>query len=109
MIAINYSGRLDIVQAAKKISTHAGDNYDEAQFSKYLMTAEFGDIDLLIRTGGEKRLSNFMLWQSAYAELYFCDCKWPDFLEQQFQAALEYYAACDRKFGRLSNSEVADA
>ena len=62
------------------------------------------EVDLLIRTGGEKRLSDFLLWESAYAELHFTDCLWPDFDEQQFQAALEDYASRARRFGKV-NSE----
>jgi undecaprenyl diphosphate synthase len=98
VIAINYSGRQDIIQAAAQICNLGLDKSEQA-FADNLMTSEFGDVDLLIRTGGEKRISNFMLWQCAYSELYFTDIKWPDFAEHDFAAALEYYAGCNRRFG----------
>ena len=109
LIAINYSGRQDIIQSAKKLAESTNANWSEQEFSKHLTTAEFGDIDLLIRTSGERRLSNFMLWQCAYAELYFTECKWPDFSAKELDLALDYYTQCERRFGLLSCAEADNA
>ncbi len=110
-IAFNYGGRAEIVDAAKKIAEEAksedftADDLDEEKFSSYLYKPEFNEIELLIRTGGEKRLSNFLLWQAAYAELYFTDKYWPEFNEADFEAALEDFNSRDRRFGGLNEGD----
>lgn len=110
-IAFNYGGRAEIVDAAKKIlSEFKSENFDideldENEFSSYLYKPEFKDIELLIRTGGDKRLSNFLLWQSAYAELYFTDKYWPDFDEAELDAAIEDFRSRERKFGALNDGD----
>ena len=73
------------------------------------LTSENGDVDLLIRTGGEKRLSDFLLWECAYAELHFIDCLWPDFDENAFAQALEEYARRDRRFGQVPASRAVNS
>jgi undecaprenyl diphosphate synthase len=105
-IALDYGGRDEIVQAAKRFakdiatSNLSADVLDEKIFSRYLYHPEFPDVDLLIRTGGELRISNFMLWQMAYAELYFTDVLWPDFTETDLKLALEDFAKRTRRFGK---------
>src|SRR5690606_14568405 len=105
--ALNYGGRHEIVDAVKdmlidiqnnKISL---DEVDEQHFAKYLYTGGISDPDLLIRTGGEKRLSNFLLWQLAYTEFWFTDVLWPDFSETEFMRALEEYGQRKRRYGGL--------
>ena len=100
-IAISYGGRWDIVQAAQKIVKEgiAPEKIDEELFEKYLSGSDIPSPDLIIRPGGEKRISNFYLWQAAYAELYFCDKYWPDFTEQDLDDALAEYARRQRRFG----------
>jgi undecaprenyl diphosphate synthase len=100
-IAFDYGGRGEIVEAARRL-LEAGiepDELDEELFSSYLYAPELPDPDLLIRTSGELRISNFMLWQLAYAELVFVDRLWPDFGESELRAALEAYAGRRRRFG----------
>ncbi len=105
-IAINYGGRWDIAQAAKQLALLATqgeievDNIDEAAISKHLNTAQLPDPDLLIRTGGEIRISNFLLWQCAYSELYFTDVYWPDFNEKALDTAIDWYASRQRRYGK---------
>ena len=99
-IALNYGGRAEILHAFK-LAYADGREPDEATLSTYLDTADSGDVDLLIRTGGELRVSNFLLWQIAYAELYFTDVKWPDFTRDAFIAALNDFAGRERRFGGL--------
>lgn len=108
VVAINYSGRWDIVQAASALQQSSTLQITEQEFAKHLSAAEFGDIDLFIRTSGEMRLSNFMLWQLAYSELYFAKCYWPDFSEAEFAMALEHYSKCERRFGLLSSQMQED-
>lgn len=96
---VNYGGRWDILQAAKKLS---GKTFDEESFSRELALAESGDVDLFIRTSGEQRISNFMLWQLAYSELYFTPILWPDFGEKDFLEALNWYSTRQRRFGKTS-------
>lgn len=96
---VNYGGRWDILQAAKKLS---GKTFDEESFSRELALAESGDVDLFIRTSGEQRISNFMLWQLAYSELYFTPVLWPDFGEKDFLEALNWYSTRQRRFGKTS-------
>lgn len=100
-LAVSYGGKWDIVQAAKKIMQEGigPDKLTEEVFEKYLSTAGLPTPDLVIRAGGEKRLSNFVLWQAAYAELYFSSKMWPDFFEEDFNAALGEFADRQRRFG----------
>ncbi len=98
-VAMNYGGRGEIVDAARRFATEVGPEGDEEDFSRCLYDAELRDPELLIRTSGEQRLSNFLLWQAAYSELYFCDRLWPDFTPDDLNAALAHYAGCQRRFG----------
>ena len=104
-IAINYGGRQDIAHAAMKLAEQTARGLiitpEKAEWAlkSHLMTQELPDIDLLIRTGGEKRLSNFLLWECSYAELYFSEALWPDFSEQDLDAALEEFSSRNRRFG----------
>ena len=104
-IAINYGGRQDIAHAAMKLAEQMARGLtitpEKAEWAlkSHLMTQELPDIDLLIRTGGEKRLSNFLLWECSYAELYFSEALWPDFSEQDLNAALEEFSSRNRRFG----------
>lgn len=100
-VAFNFGGRWDVVQACRKAiaSGMSADSLDEESFSRLLVLGDIPDPDLFIRTGGEMRLSNFLLWQAAYAELYFTDCLWPDFGAQEIDLALASFAARDRRFG----------
>jgi undecaprenyl diphosphate synthase len=102
VLAFNYGGRWDIVNAVRQASKYLnGDlaRITEEHFSHFLSTAPFGDPDLLIRTGGQQRVSNFLMWQIAYSELYFSDLMWPDFTPDKFQEALEDYASRERRGG----------
>ena len=101
-IAWNYAGRTELVDAFRRLAA-AGtppDAIDERSISDALYTAGLPDPDLLIRTGGEQRISNFLIWQSAYAELVFTDCLWPDFGDEAFDACLLEFARRTRRFGR---------
>ena len=121
-LAINYGGRADIVRAATEYAqsiidaassfptTHANtttilppiinnNSMDENEITKRLCTANIPNVDLIVRTGGECRLSNFFLWESAYAELYFCDTLWPDFGDDALHEALDWYSNRERRFG----------
>ncbi|MDP9238184.1 MAG: polyprenyl diphosphate synthase [Chloroflexota bacterium] len=100
-LAFNYGGRAEIVDAARRIVADRvqPDSIDEALFASYLYTADVGDPDLVIRTAGEMRLSNFLLWQSAYAEFYATPTYWPDFNEDEIDRALDAFAQRQRKFG----------
>ena len=105
-VAFNYGGRWDVVQACRK-AVAAGlseGQIDEASLSRYMAMAHAPDPDLFIRTGGEVRISNFLLWQSAYAEFYFTHCLWPDFGDTELDAALAAYARRDRRFGEVRDS-----
>ena len=97
-IAFDYGGRAEIVEAARRI-VESGDAIDEESFARHLYAPGMPDPDLLIRTSGELRLSNFLLWQSAYAEFAFTDTLWPDFGPAEFRAAIEEYASRRRRFG----------
>jgi len=99
VVAASYGGRWDILQAAKKLDSSG----TEEQLSSLLSTNKFQDPDLCIRTGNEFRISNFLLWQLAYSELYFPDILWPDFDSNQFQIALDEYSRRSRRFGDTSN------
>lgn len=105
-IAINYGGRYDILQAVNKIVQNYKKNtyqfeITEEVFNNYLTTYNLPEPDLLIRTGGEKRISNFLLWQLAYSEIYFSDVLWPDFDENEFNDALNFYISRNRRFGAV--------
>ncbi|WP_416207932.1 isoprenyl transferase [Coleofasciculus sp. LEGE 07092] len=106
-VATNYGGREEILQACRAIATQVQqgkiqpDEIDEALFSRYLYTANVCDPDLLIRTSGEMRLSNFLLWQMAYGELYITEALWPDFDRTQFHQALSAYQQRHRRFGKV--------
>ena len=106
-IAINYGSRDEIVRAIRKLGRDvetgkiAQDQISEEIFSSYLDTAGLPDPDLLIRTSGEERLSNFLLWQLAYAEFYFTDVPWPDFHEEDLRRAVEAYNQRDRRYGKV--------
>ena len=101
-VAFNYSGRTELVDAARRLVEDGvpAEQIDEAAIAERLYTSDFPELDLLIRTGGEQRVSNFLLWQSAYAELYFWDGYWPDFDPEAFDSALAEYARRSRRFGR---------
>lgn len=108
-IAINYGSRNEIVNAASLIAEDykAGkiDKIDEDILGEYLYTAGIPDPDLIIRTSGEQRLSNFLLWQAAYSELLFVDKPWPDFDEQELDKAIEAYNSRDRRYGKIKEEE----
>lgn len=101
-VALNYGGRWDIIQACKKIvaSGIKADDINEEILTSHLSTAGLPEPDLLIRTSGEQRISNFLIWQFAYTELFFINKYWPDFTEADFEEALKFYSGCDRRFGR---------
>ena len=108
-IAANYGGRWDVVQAARRLgeqietgSLRASDITPEL-FESYLVLNEFPEPDLFIRTGGEQRISNFLLWHLAYTEFYFTDTLWPDFDGAAFEEALQSYAGRQRRFGRTGD------
>ena len=105
IVFLSYSGQWDILQAAKKaaaeLSPEAFQALSADDFSQYLVTAGIPDPDLLIRTSGELRISNYLLWQSAYTEFYFTDILWPDFRKPQFRQALAEYARRDRRYGKV--------
>ena len=103
-ICLNYGGRAEIVDAVNKIIANNKKDITEEEFSNYLYS-NLPDIDLLIRTSGEMRISNFMLWQLSYAELYFPKCYFPDFNESEYDKALEVYTKRDRRFGGLNKNE----
>ncbi|WP_291203742.1 polyprenyl diphosphate synthase [Geothrix sp.] len=102
-LAVNYGSRLELAQAARRCVEDGlrPEAIDENALSARLWTAGVPDVDLLIRTSGEHRISNFLLWQSAYAELYLTDLLWPDFGPAELQAALEDYAQRERRFGGI--------
>ncbi len=99
-IAFCYGGRHELAQAANAALAAGEREFDDGTLGRYLYTAGVPDPDLLIRTGGEKRLSNFLLYQCAYSELYFCDTLWPDFDRSELMAAIEDYSKRKRRFGR---------
>ncbi|WP_019027070.1 polyprenyl diphosphate synthase [Colwellia piezophila] len=115
-IAANYGGRWDIAQAAKKLAFKVQqgsmklDDIDELTLNEQTCLADLPTLDLLIRTGGDFRISNFLMWQAAYAELYFTDILWPDFKEAQFEQALNCFDQRERRFGKTGeqarNEEV---
>lgn len=100
-VCVNYGGRWDMVQAAAKLARQ-GQEITEESLQQALALSHVPDPDLLIRTGGEQRISNFLLWQTAYSELYFCDTLWPEFDEQSLDAALLDFQRRERRFGQTS-------
>jgi undecaprenyl diphosphate synthase len=102
-IALNYGGRMEIVEAARRIIAEGvpPQDIDEKIFGRYLYTADYPDVDLVIRTGGEIRTSNFLIWQAAYSEYYFTPVLWPDFNEEELDKALLTYSRRHRRFGGL--------
>lgn len=96
IVFLSYSGKWDIAQAALRMARNG-----DTQIEKYLVTAGIPDPDLIIRTSGEQRLSNYLLWQAAYSEFLFVDTLWPDFREKEFAAALEEYSKRDRRYGKV--------
>ena len=112
-VAIAYGGRWDIVQAARSLALQVADGgldvgeIGDEEFAAQLALADVPDPDLLIRTGGEQRISNFLLWNIAYAELWFTDVLWPEFDQAAFDAALSYYAGKQRRFGHTGDQVEA--
>ena len=108
-VAFNYGGRWDIVQACRQAVRDGvpADQIDEARLNSYMALSHAPDPDLFIRTGGEVRISNFLLWQVAYSELVFSDCLWPEFDAAELDAALLEYARRDRRFGGVKDVPVA--
>ena len=108
VLALSYSSRWEITEAARQVAIAVqkgeltADQIDTERFACHLTTSFMPDPDLLIRTGGELRLSNYMLWQCAYSELYFCDTFWPDFREEEFFKAICDYQKRERRFGKTS-------
>ena len=106
-IALNYGSRDEIVRAARAMAQDCADgkvkseDIDEKMFTSYLDTCELPDPDLLIRTSGEQRLSNYLLWQLAYSEFYFTDVPWPDFTKEELVRAIEQYNNRDRRYGKI--------
>ncbi len=108
VIAVAYGGRWDLVRAARALAKRAvageitAEDIDSAAFAEHLALAGLPDPDLLIRTGGEQRISNFLLWHLAYSELFFTDTLWPDFGTRDLDTALLYFAARERRYGRIA-------
>ena len=113
-VALSYGGRWDIVQAARRVAERVAagelrpDAVDEAAIGRGLELADAPEPDLFIRTGGEQRLSNFLLWHLAYTELYFCDTLWPDFSDADLEKAFRFFGSRQRRFG-LTTDQVAGA
>ena len=111
-VAANYGGQWDVVQAIKNWQAANPDadiaTLTQEQLAQHLSTAGMPDPDLLIRTGGEQRISNFLLWQAAYAELYFTDALWPEFDEAELNKALHWFATRERRFGKVTHTKVKD-
>ena len=107
-LALSYGGKQEIFNAVKMISDKVKNNiidlnnFDDSIINSHLYTKNLPDVDLLIRTSGEQRISNFLLWQIAYAELYFTDVYWPDFSKDDFNKAIENYKTRERRFGKTS-------
>lgn len=104
--AFGYGGRSEITNAMNRfMQDHPGQPISDDSLQAYLMIPDLGDVDLLIRTGGDQRISNFMLWQVAYAEMYFSPTKWPDFTAIEFKEILEIVAKRERRFGAIAPSK----
>lgn len=115
VMALNYSGRWDLTQAAQRLARKVSnqelrcEEINEQSIHKELCLADLPEPDLLIRTSGEQRISNFMLWQFAYTELYFTELFWPDFNQQAFQRAIDFYYSKQRRFGRTGEQVISGA
>lgn len=115
VVALSYGGRWDITAAARRIAAEAAagsldpESVNEALIAERLCLADLPDPDLLIRTGGEFRISNFLLWNLAYAELYFTDVLWPAFDDKELDKALDFYARRERRFGRTPEQALESA
>lgn len=113
-IAANYGGRWDVVNACKSLAAEIQNNkktideVDETLFESYLSLSDVPAPDLFIRTGGEQRISNFLIWQLAYTELYFVDTLWPDFSDENFTAALSWFMGRQRRFGKTGKQVVEE-
>ncbi|WP_457635691.1 isoprenyl transferase [Persephonella sp.] len=101
VVALNYSGKAEIIDAVNKALKEGKKEISEEDFRRYLYIPEMPDPDLLIRTSGEERISNFMLWQTAYTEFYFTETLWPDFSQDEFIKALYEYQSRERRFGKV--------
>ena len=110
IVFLSYSGKWDILQAARRMAVEMIEHPERREelekmgvegFGRYLVTAGIPDPDLIVRTSGESRISNYMLWQSAYSEFLFVDTLWPDFRKEEFRKALESYAKRDRRYGKV--------
>ena len=108
VIALSYSSRWEITEATKQLIAEGNTNITEEDISKHLQTNFMPDPDLLIRTGGELRISNYLLWQIAYSELYFCNTYWPDFTEEELYKAIESYQNRQRRFGKTEAQVVEE-
>jgi len=114
-VAFDYGGRADIAEAARRYAQAviagdiSGDQTDEAAFDRFLSTAHGPPLDLIIRTSGERRLSNFLLWEAAYAELVFQDILWPDYGPDALRAAIDEYQARERRYGGAEIDDVLAA
>ena len=110
-VAINYGGRMEIVRAMQAIAGQVKEGKMEAAdiseetIQSFLYPSAASDVDLLIRTGGESRISNFLLWQASYSELYFTHVLWPDFTEEELQKAVDWFTGRDRRFGGLTEKD----
>mgnify|MGYP002707657035 CR=1 FL=1 len=110
-VAINYGGRMEIVQAVQQIArevksgTLDAESITEETISSHLYPSDAQDVDLMIRTGGESRISNFLLWQISYGELYFTPVLWPDFTEEELSKAIDWFTGRDRRFGGLTEDK----
>ena len=100
-LCFNYGSRQELCRAAENMIKAGETHITPEVFDKYLYTKDIPDVDLIIRTGGEKRISNFLLWQSSYAELYFTDVLWPDFTAEEFNKALNWFLTRSRRFGKV--------
>ncbi len=113
IVAVAYGGRWDIVNAARQLASKVAggeisiEDIGDDRFAGELALSGVPDPDLLIRTGGEQRISNFLLWNLAYSELYFCDCLWPDFREQEFDEAMIFYGLRQRRYGHTGEQVEA--
>ena len=115
VLAADYGGKWDLAQATKKIAERVAlgelksEDITEATLQQHICLGDLPPVDLMIRTGGEERISNFMLWQCAYAELYFSDCYWPDFNADQLQKAVDEFHLRQRRFGKTGDQIEEDA
>ena len=103
VLAISYGGRQEIIDAINKVILSGNKKITLDTFNSFLYTKDIPDPDLLIRTGKEKRISNFLLWQIPYTEIFFSDLYWPDFDKEEMEKALSFFSKCERRFGKTSN------